>query len=302
MKTQDERWEFVNCGLCASAAFKELCVYNDIRIVQCRQCNLIYRNPRFREDVNREFYRTDYYNGYRGIEERIFNARVPLFRKVLLQLEKRITSASRRILDIGCGQGHFLKMAADSGWQVEGVELAKSACEYAQERLGLELINRTVFEANFEKNHFDAVTLWNVLDHLLNPLDTLKEIVRILKPQGILVIRVVNVDFHLLIHRLFSIFHFDKKFNKFHDPSVIVNFGFNVKTIRRILEKADFRDIKVYNSPLSSGDPYKSFERYGTQMVGLLKNLFYLLSGLISYLSLRRLNINPSMLVYARKT
>jgi len=250
--------------------------------------------------LNREFYSFDYYGEYEGIEEKISSARIGLFKNILSQLQKEKSRHSRRILDVGCGQGHFLKLAKDSGWKVEGAELAKSACEYARQKFGIEIKNKDLKEALFPDAYFDVVTLWNVLDHLLDPLDTLKEIYRILKPEGILVIRVPNVSFHLFIHGMFSLLPAGIKSGKLRDPSIIINYGFSKSTISGLLEAAGFRKIKVYNSPLSHGDPYKLF-KISERLTSTVKGIVYLISKFIFYLSAKKYLAGSSILVSARK-
>jgi len=292
-----ESWEFVGCNLCGSNSYEKACSYGDIQIVKCSTCGLVYRNPRLKEAFSREFYGGKYYEKYNEIEETISEARQALFRKALQRLENSSTERTKRILDVGCGKGHFLKLAKESGWEVDGVELSTSACEYGKNKLGITILNKSIEEARFKDNSFDAITLWNVFDHLPDPLIAAKIIRGALKEGGILMIRVPNANFHLLTHRFFNILPMSAKFK---DPSIIVNYGFSSKTIKEMLQKAGFKKIKVENSPLSFGDPYKSFN-VSEQLTDKLKQVIYLTSNLIFYLSVKRFIAGSSMLVFARK-
>jgi len=296
------KWELVDCILCKSNDFKEICSYDHIKIVKCKTCGLIYRNPRFKENLNREFYSYDYYGSYKDTEERVSLARGCLFRNALDRLHKKITSDSKKtLLDVGCGQGHFLKLAKDLSWEVEGVELSKAACEYAKEKFDIDIKNKDLREVNFPDCYFDTITLWNVLDHLLYPIDILREIYRVLKPEGILVIRVPNVKFHFFIHKLFSLFQVDTKSDGLRDPSIIVNFGFSKKTIKKVLKKVDFQKIKAFNSILSSGDPYRSMDVFSDRLVNLFKKAYWMFSQVIFYITFGKVLTGSSLLVYARK-
>jgi len=301
VKEQTDKWELVNCNLCGSNDLGDVCSYGKIKIVRCKKCGLIYRNPRSKEDMNREFYSFDYYGEHKGIEERISSARIGLFQNILSRLQKEVRGDSRRILDVGCGQGQFLKLAKDSGWEVEGVELAKSACGYARKKFGIEVRNEDLKEAVFPDAYFDIVTLWNVLDHLLDPLDALKEIYRILKPGGILVSRVPNVGFHLFVHGIFSSLPAGIKSGNLRDPSIIINYGFSKSTISGLLEEAGFRKIRVYNSPLSYGDPYKSFKIFKDYTTNILKKAYFILSQAVYYLSFGKCRMGTSLLAWAEK-
>jgi 2-polyprenyl-3-methyl-5-hydroxy-6-metoxy-1,4-benzoquinol methylase len=301
-RPQELGLEFVACDLCGNNKFRKVCSYGDVQIVRCAKCHLIYRNPRKTESTTRQFYNSAYYEKYKGREDDISGARQVLFKKALFDLERLLGRvASRKILDIGCGQGHFLKLAKDSGWQVKGVELSRGACDYARKNFGIDVINRSVEEVNFETNYFDVITLWNVLDHLLSPTDMLKEINRILKAGGILVIRVPNVNFNLFAHMAYTGLAFFSEDKKFEDPSVITNFGFSSKTLSGLLRKTGYSKVAIYNSPVSRGDPYKSFGKTKSVFVVLIKNFYVIFSHLIYYLSFKNIHIGSSLLAYAVK-
>lgn len=293
--------EYISCNFCGQDNAEFICSYDGVRIVKCKNCGLIYRNPRIKENQIKKFYNTNYYGSYynRGLDQKISQARTRLFKKVLSELRNK--TKGRRLLDVGCGQGHFLNMAKENGWEVQGVEFAESACRYARENFGLEIINKELKDANFASGYFDAVTLWNVLDHLLDPLGTLCEIYRVLKPKGILVIRIPNVCLHLFMRKIFSLLLFSLRSNKFRGPFVIHNYGFNNKTIKNILQKGYFREVKVYNSPLSHGDPYKSFKIFEDFTINILKSTYFIFVQFVYYLSLGKYTMGISLLVWARK-
>jgi len=146
IKNKPEDLKSVTCSFCHSDDARWLCTYEDVTIVKCRSCGFIYRNPRLKNDVTYEFYKRQYYDDYKEIEGLISGSRKELFRKALRELDSRLYSPSRKILDIGCGQGHFLKIARDSGWHCAGVELAPSACQFAKDIFGIEIINKSIEE------------------------------------------------------------------------------------------------------------------------------------------------------------
>ncbi|MBU1727270.1 MAG: class I SAM-dependent methyltransferase [Candidatus Omnitrophica bacterium] len=292
--------EKVNCILCGSWESREICSYKQVKIAHCEKCGFIYRNPRLKKDSNEQFYSFDYYKEYEGIDIKIIEARLDLFRTVLKKLSKKISYDSRKILDVGCGHGHFLKLARDLGWNAKGVELSKTACAYAKEIFGLDVVDKSVDRACLNENYFDTVTLWNVLDHLSSPLVQLKEIRRLLKPRGVLFIRVPNVSFHLFVHKLFRLLPQFLKTRLINDPSVITNYGFSSKTIKKILNKTGFCNIAVYNSPLSSGDPYKSAS-FNQGFVKLIKLLLNMVSNAVYFLSFGKFYIGSSLIIYAEK-
>jgi len=300
--TRNEKWETVHCNLCGSEGREKCCTYGAVTIVRCKHCGLIYRNPRYSNEANREFYGHRYYEEYRGIEERIFNARLPFFDRTLKDLRRMVRSPGR-LLDVGCGYGHFLNMARSDGWQVSGTELAASARDYAREQFGIEVADGDALEGGrFQDGSFDVVTLWNVLDHLLDPVKTLGHIGRVLKPGGTLAIRVPNADFHLFVHRMFSLGMFTRKGNSFRDPTMIAYYGFSGATIRKVLRKAGFDEVEVRNSGLTFGDPYQSCVGDYTGMGDIMKGIYLFIARLIFFVTFERLTVGPSLLVYATRT
>jgi ubiquinone/menaquinone biosynthesis C-methylase UbiE len=99
------------------------------------------------------------------------------------------------LLDLGCAAGDFLiHIQKKYGWQVRGVEISNYASAIAREQLGLDVFTGNLQAASFPDNTFDAVTMWDVLEHLHDPTATLREIHRVMKPGGILALRVPNGD------------------------------------------------------------------------------------------------------------
>ncbi|MEE9118704.1 MAG: class I SAM-dependent methyltransferase [Calditrichia bacterium] len=262
--------------------------------MRCVKCGLVYRNPRPPEDELLSHFASDEVSGQHK-KAVWYDAKIKLFEKNLRKIEK--LSSKGRLLDVGCGYGTFLKMAADMGWRVSGVELSSSACKYASETLGLNIFKGTLKNARFQDNYFDVVTLWGVLELLNNPSDELLEINRILKSGGLLVFRTRNVTFHLNVHLMFDNLARRLKIK----PTVFQLYGFSAKTATRMLEKTGFNSIKVVNSELTTGDPYKSGEIFTELGMKLIKTITYSVCQSMFYLTGGSLILAPSILVFAKK-
>jgi 2-polyprenyl-3-methyl-5-hydroxy-6-metoxy-1,4-benzoquinol methylase len=96
-----------------------------------------------------------------------------------------------RLLDIGCSSGALLRSAMIHGFDAEGVEPAAQAAEFAKSA-GLKVFHGYLEEARFPASSFDAVTLMEVIEHLPDPSVLLREVGRILKPNGVLVVGTGN--------------------------------------------------------------------------------------------------------------
>jgi len=97
------------------------------------------------------------------------------------------------ILDVGCGNGGWLQRLMNCGWTVQGVEIDAPAAEAANQA-GVPTICGTLLDTRFPDAAFDVVRLHYVFEHLVNPEETLDEVRRIMKPNGICYIRIPNID------------------------------------------------------------------------------------------------------------
>ena len=106
-------------------------------------------------------------------------------------LKKYLFTENAKVLDIGCGGGLFLSLLKREGAQVTGIELSDSRAHYAATKHGLEIykhpIESDLWQKNHE-NHFDAVTLWDVIEHVNYPFQTLQSAANVLKKGGLLLI------------------------------------------------------------------------------------------------------------------
>ncbi len=165
--------------------------------MKCEKCGLIYLNPRPTKEQLANYYPKDYLAHIPAIDDEpsLFlrlNRRYGLSRKC-----KAITARKRRgrLLDVGCGTGNFAhEMEKLGGWEVMGLDTSQSAAHYARKRFGLEVYVGELEEACFPDQHFDVVTLWDVIEHLPDPKGSLAEIARILRTDGLLVIGTPNGD------------------------------------------------------------------------------------------------------------
>jgi len=97
-----------------------------------------------------------------------------------------------RLLDVGCGNGSHVAPLADLGWDVSGIEPDAIPAQIAREHFGLKVHEGTLEDAHLSAESFDAITMHHVIEHLPDPLSTLRECWRLLKPGGKLVIITPN--------------------------------------------------------------------------------------------------------------
>ena len=180
----------IACNLCGHDGFRVL--ESDTppyRVLCCRRCRLVFVDPAPPAKALCEHYDGDYYHEWIDAQR---DRRLAMWEARLDRLGK--WTKRGRLLDVGCGEGTFLELARKRGWDVQGTELSRFAADYASRALGREIFCGELAEARFRDGEFDAVTLWHVLEHVTDPGRYLSEVRRILKPKGILIVAVPNVN------------------------------------------------------------------------------------------------------------
>lgn len=178
-------------------------------VVECRDCGLMFLNPRYSARELKEAYPDEQYSDRSGF----FSGSILLkrsgaipeikFRGETVDSVKNRARMVRimqfknggRILDIGCCNGSFLALLERNGWETYGVDFSSAAIENAQQVFGQ---NRTfcgeLLDAEYPTNFFDVVTLYDTIEHLANPRTVLEEVQRISKTDALLVIQTNDME------------------------------------------------------------------------------------------------------------
>ena len=169
-----------------------------LRIVRCASCDLVYTNPTFDETHYKSVYSSPAYQDIvRDLGINSHDYRVSRFgteRVGLMSQFLRVPlGCAPRFLDVGCSTGFVVEAAKNAGWEAIGIDLNPSAIEYGCSR-GLDLQTVALESAEFAPESFDAVGLFDVVEHLLDPGRTVKAAVNLLAPGGILFLYVPNYD------------------------------------------------------------------------------------------------------------
>jgi SAM-dependent methyltransferase len=122
-------------------------------------------------------------------------SRQSLFEGIYRGYINRMKTYSRagKLLDVGCNIGLFLKVAREEGFDVTGVELNRDCAAYGRENFGLEIHSEYLDAIGFPSGSFEVVTLFDVLEHIPDLHNFLKEVRRIIRPGGLLVVQSPNL-------------------------------------------------------------------------------------------------------------
>ncbi len=213
-----------------------------LNIVKCRQCHLCFVSPQESpEALAKRYGSPDYFNtqfvqkfGY-GNYAQTRRLSDLWFQRILQQIN-RLSPQKGKLLDIGCAFGYFLMQAQEKGWDIHGLERSSYAVDYAKKTFGLNIQLGTLEENSYPDNFFQAVTLFDVIEHVSNPEDALCQIHRILMPQGLLVMTTPNESG--LLRKLMGK-------HWFHFKPLEHNYFFSSSSITQFLKKAGFDNIHV---------------------------------------------------------
>lgn len=191
----------VNCNLCNSNKVYKKFNLTEFDVLQCKSCDLVFLSHIPDEEELIRLYSSDYYlkrekyyfdNIVTNPESGKFDENIEAFSSGLEKLNS-LKPGKGKLLDIGCGLGIFLNMAKEDGWDTCGVDVSPYAVQYAKEKFGLDAHNSGVLgNIEFPSDNFDVVTLWDSLEHFPDPLGQFREIHRVLKKEGLVMLNVPN--------------------------------------------------------------------------------------------------------------
>jgi 2-polyprenyl-3-methyl-5-hydroxy-6-metoxy-1,4-benzoquinol methylase len=154
------------------------------------------------------------------------------------------------LLDIGCSTGSFIEIAKKKGWVVKGIEISPDSAKIAQDIHKGDVYEGMLQDGLYPEETFNAITLWDVLEHVPDPKQLLGIIYRLLKKDGMVFIRTPNVDGLFPTYSLYL----SKYLNYWPHPEPPYHlFQFSPSTLRKFLSISGFEVVsfKSQNIPLS---------------------------------------------------
>ncbi|MCM2284569.1 MAG: class I SAM-dependent methyltransferase [Desulfobacula sp.] len=241
-----------NCPVCGTNDYIVLFAKEGGQYVKCLSCSMVYINPVFTDEAL-----NDYYGKNHSVQAELVEDGDPFYEKLynsgLDSIERYSPKGS--ILDIGCSSGIFLNIAREREWTTYGVELNVGEYSIASKRGHIvynELLDKITFEAQF-----NAVTLWDVFEHIKDGGFYLNMMKKLLFKKGIIFLQIPSSD--ALAARILQ-----EKCNMFDGLEHVNLYG--VSTIRRLADKCGLKildirtvipEIGVINNYLNYEDPYQ---------------------------------------------
>jgi SAM-dependent methyltransferase len=180
----------LNCPICRSPDVALRHRLPRFAVFGCAACSLRFRHPLPTAKELRAMYEDPRYHASAYFTEP--DARSPegrIFRRGLADLAALVRPG--RLLDVGCARGTFLALARDAGWQAEGVELSAQHAAQARAR-GFPIFEGDFLAAPLPAGAFQAITMWDFLEHVNDPLAVLAAARRLLAPDGVLLVFTID--------------------------------------------------------------------------------------------------------------
>jgi len=217
----------LRCPLCGSTRIEELFR----NALKCSECKLIFIN--ISELDLEKIYDSNYFKGkvYRDYM-REAPIRLKIFREKL-RLIREYLPDSGKLLDVGAAAGFFLEAVKELKYETYGVEISEYASSFARSQFKHNIVTGDFLKIDLPEDYFNVVTMWDILEHFVNPFEALKKSYKILKNNGVLVVETLNTDtllFKILRDRwpLFAPPYHLYYFNKRNLTLALENSGFNV--------------------------------------------------------------------------
>ncbi len=239
------------CPVCESTDFSNYKIIKDhaisgesFALSKCAKCSFIFTNPRPSIPFIGKYYEHPNYISHTNKSKNITDILYKTIRKYTLNKKvKLINSLSEKgkILDIGCGNGHFLNECANNNWQVFGMESNETARNNATELIQKNIYNS--IEQVCETKKYNIITLWHVLEHI-HELDVyLKTIKKCLKKGGKIIIAVPNVE-------SYDAKYFDEFWAAYDVPRHL--YHFSSKTIKKLLKNHKLHVNQILPMPFDA--------------------------------------------------
>jgi SAM-dependent methyltransferase len=266
------------CKLCGSNWITKLYTSQryTFKVGRCRQCGLTFVLDQIGLAALKEMYSDE--EDFLGFTNAVSNEKVwRRHDKVLCEIRQWLEMSERvpRLLDVGAGSGHFLNRARQSGFEIYGTELSEAAVAFAHQRYDITLSLQPL-EQDPRTAFFDVITMWGLIEHVLDPLSMLKQAFRLLRSGGILYIytpvRCLYDDTGLWLARL-------SRWTQLLDRRITLAHLqlFSVSTIHKILTAIGLEMLKAdtvceYNLPTSAYLQSLGVPSWGSNTMAALLN------------------------------
>jgi SAM-dependent methyltransferase len=182
------------CPICDGGG-KPLYRVAEYSMYRCQQCRTAFVSPMPPADKLMDYYTRYHLSNEEGGVYDAADSRMQSSFAAKVELVKNASeTATPRLLDVGCGKGFFVKACVDSGLDAEGIDISESGIRYAVEQLKVKATCAVLGDVKDQLGTFDIVTSWATLEHLTDPVGTLRAMSDVLRAGGRLLVMTCSGD------------------------------------------------------------------------------------------------------------
>ena len=223
------------CLLCGGKQLIALPEFSEAQLVQCKVCDFVFCSPiPSLEELS------VHYAGYPRNDD-ISPVTIKRYNELLDGFEKY--RKTNKIVDVGCGNGHFLAVAKQRGWEVYGTEFSDEAVAIGTAK-GISMLEGQLDVSNYEAESFDVVTSFEVLEHINNPIDEINKFKALLRPGGLLYLTTPNFNSVLR-------YYLKEKWSVIEYPEHLSYY--TASTLKRLMVRNGFAAQKIQTTGISVG-------------------------------------------------
>ncbi|HNW97583.1 MAG TPA: class I SAM-dependent methyltransferase [Bacteroidales bacterium] len=287
-----------NCPVCENTEFLDYMICTDFfltkekfNLVKCNKCDFIFINPRPENYKLGQYYNSPDYISHSGTEKGIINKIYKIVRQHTHNKKyKLINSFSKKknVLDIGCASGELLSLFKKNNWKTLGLEPNEEARNFAKNQYNIDVIDEVQI-STLHNDSFDNITLWHVLEHVPDLNTRIKELKRILTPEGFLFVAVPHCD-------SFDAGYYKEYWAAYDVPRHL--YHFTPITLEKIFNKHGFSIVKKL--PMKFDSYYVSMlsEKYKTGKQSIIKGF---ITGYLSNKKAKSKKYSYSSQIYVLK-
>jgi len=258
-----------NCPLCSSVSYRTAFIKKGFVYAICIDCGMMYvLNPLSDERVDQLYLESDYNDGWLAVLQSDTQKKFDRikYEEGLILIEKY---SRGKLLDVGSSIGFFLEIAKARGWDTVGIELNTQAVEIAR-KAGIKVYDKKLDSSLFVNEKFDAVSLWDTIEHVVDSREIFENIHRILKTNGVLLIETPNANSLAarILHDKCATFAGHAHVSLFSSETLtkyIESFGFEKISLDTFIS-----EINVINNHLEYYDPYTGDSKNTKDVLGMI--------------------------------
>lgn len=234
----------------------------EFSLYQCSHCEFLFTNPRPDQTQISRYYQSDQYISHANKSNSPINFIYKLVRNYTLRKKVRLINSltqGRRLLDFGCGTGHFLAISKKNNWNISGLETDPSARKIAAEKTSVNIYSET---NQIVGNQYDIITLWHVLEHVHELRETMIILSGALSESGKMIVAVPN-------HKSYDAGKYGKYWAAYDVPRHL--YHFEKKTMKNLAHQHGLKIVNIL--PMKFDAYYVSMlsEKYKTDALNPVK-------------------------------